>query len=266
MSLNVASSIYNSKRLTYRSIIFYYKPFNVKNALDVITTSKKIDPSLIYTCANLSLSLGDLNTINVFIAALETNRKQPYNPLNAAHMQMLTSLWCNMFPDESYPGQCSAVWGNLGFQGIDPATDFRGMGILGLSQLVFFSHTDPVECKRVLALSAAGAYFPFAAVSINVTAFCVDLLLEGRLHGEMLDAIAAAVLLSPTSTSTSTSIPSIPHTSITILETYFHTLYSSLYRKFAAAWVEGGARGVMDFPRVWGDYRQGERRKRKHVG
>jgi hypothetical protein len=33
-------------------------------------------------------------------------------------------------------------WGIVGFQGKDPSTDFRGMGLLGLEQLLYFSKYD----------------------------------------------------------------------------------------------------------------------------
>lgn len=42
---------------------------------------------------------------------------------------------------------------NKFFKGDDPATDFRGMGMLGLDQLVFFAQYDVENCHRVFSLS-----------------------------------------------------------------------------------------------------------------
>ena len=38
--------------------------------------------------------------------------------------------------DKKLDSRISGQWGELGFQGNDPATDFRGMGVLGLDQLL----------------------------------------------------------------------------------------------------------------------------------
>ena len=44
----------------------------------------------------------------------------------------------------------SDQWGEIGFQGRDPATDFRGLGILSLSNLVYFSKQHPSEALYCL--------------------------------------------------------------------------------------------------------------------
>jgi hypothetical protein len=38
--------------------------------------------------------------------------------------------------DRKLDERISDHWAELGFQGKDPATDFRGMGVLGLDQLL----------------------------------------------------------------------------------------------------------------------------------
>lgn len=48
-------------------------------------------------------------------------------------------LWTATYPDTKLESRVSEQWKLLGFQGTDPATDFRGMGLLGLEQLVYFS-------------------------------------------------------------------------------------------------------------------------------
>lgn len=39
-------------------------------------------------------------------------------------------------PDEPLKDRITRQWGEIGFQGDDPKTDFRGMGILGLNNLM----------------------------------------------------------------------------------------------------------------------------------
>ena len=63
-------------------------------------------------------------------------------------------------------------------QGQNPATDFRGMGILGLESLVYFAQTHPAAARRVCneSLVPNMRWFSFAITHINlafdVVAWC----------------------------------------------------------------------------------------------
>jgi len=48
----------------------------------------------------------------------------------------LVQLWNNLQPNVTLIGRISPQWTDIGFQGSDPATDFRGMGLLGLLDLL----------------------------------------------------------------------------------------------------------------------------------
>lgn len=45
-------------------------------------------------------------------------------------------LWQNLQPDVKLTARIGRHWSDIGFQGDDPATDFRGMGLLGLTDLM----------------------------------------------------------------------------------------------------------------------------------
>lgn len=77
-------------------------------------------------------------------------------------------------------------WEEIGFQGSDPATDFRGVGVLGLLQLTFFTVTPGVGrlCRAVYALSLdSRQHFPFAVLGMNISQLGLQVLREGRLNG-----------------------------------------------------------------------------------
>jgi hypothetical protein len=44
-------------------------------------------------------------------------------------------------------------WGRIGFQGDDPATDLRGVGMLGLLQLLYLHHHSPAAAEKLYKLS-----------------------------------------------------------------------------------------------------------------
>ena len=84
----------------------------------------------------------------------------------------------------------SKQWVDVGFQGQDPATDFRGGGILGLDQLLAIS--DPAGSYHVSTLEMfkdsrkdAHWYF-FACAGINMTHSLLELLNEDATFDEAI--------------------------------------------------------------------------------
>lgn len=61
----------------------------------------------------------------------------PYDKENPEHEKMLMDLWTTLYPDQKLEARVCKQWKLLGFQGNDPATDFRGMGTLALKHLLY---------------------------------------------------------------------------------------------------------------------------------
>jgi len=51
-----------------------------------------------------------------------------YDTTNVSHERKLLELWEALMPNEKLETRIGEQWGKIGFQGKDPATDFRGMG------------------------------------------------------------------------------------------------------------------------------------------
>jgi hypothetical protein len=128
----------------------------------------------------------------------------PFDEKNDVHGALLDILWdllqpgvtrvkssCDRTSGGGASARMSASWGDIGFQGKDPVTDLRGMGMLGVVQLVHFARTS--AGRRVLGWSRppAGAseikFFPFACGGIQVTSLVVDLATKRRLGSVLLD-------------------------------------------------------------------------------
>ncbi len=85
---------------------------------------------------------------------------------------MLEELWFGLMPGVGRSGRISKEWGDIGFQGVDPATDFRGMGVLGLQHLHYFASCRGLQARRALARSAhPPRFYPFAITGINISRF-----------------------------------------------------------------------------------------------
>lgn len=111
------------------------------------------------------------------------------------HIALLLQLWRTVKPESlPVPGTGSLTdgsykaeaWSTLGFQGHDPGTDFRGMGMLGLYQLLHYMrvHNDAARsCLAKLNLPTVG--YPLAIVSIAISDWAVSLLRERKIDGHM---------------------------------------------------------------------------------
>merc|ERR1712137_636677 len=92
--------------------------------------------------------------------------RTPYDSENAEHEQMLSQFWSTIFPDVPLESRITGQWSKVGFQGKDPATDFRGGGILSLQCLCFFAKNYTTEVRRILN---EGREYPFAVAGINIS-------------------------------------------------------------------------------------------------
>jgi len=59
-----------------------------------------------------------------------------YGVCSGVRANGLVQLWNTLHPDIVLTQRVSPQWTLIGFQGNDPATDFRGMGLLGLLNLL----------------------------------------------------------------------------------------------------------------------------------
>ncbi|KAM3354540.1 hypothetical protein ACQJBY_025309 [Aegilops geniculata] len=54
-------------------------------------------------------------------------------------LEELKALWCAFFPGTDLWGITSGQWKEIGWQGTDPSTGFRGGGFISLENLLFFA-------------------------------------------------------------------------------------------------------------------------------
>jgi len=70
------------------------------------------------------------------LSAVEALRTTAYDCEDEGHEAMLMDLWRLLQPGIPLSQRRTKEWQNVGFQGEDPKTDFRGMGVLGLHNLL----------------------------------------------------------------------------------------------------------------------------------
>ncbi|XP_071029741.1 ELMO domain-containing protein 1-like [Oncorhynchus clarkii lewisi] len=181
-TLKIESSLRYSKNELCQSALSAH-PDRVEKTIDNIMTLKKINadtnPQL---GISLQASLFQIVGYRSLVAEVETLRREPYDFENPDHEEMLMKLWKTLRPDSSLTGRISKQWCEIGFQGNDPKTDFRGMGLLGLHNLLYFAEHDKATALQVLYDSLQPKHrYSFAIVGINITDLAYSLLLSGAL-------------------------------------------------------------------------------------
>ncbi|XP_010531612.1 PREDICTED: ELMO domain-containing protein A isoform X2 [Tarenaya hassleriana] len=95
------------------------------------------------------------------------------------HQEALRALWSATYPGQELSGLISEQWKEMGWQGRDPSTDFRGAGFISLENLLFFAKTFPTSFQRLLNKQGgkrAAWEYPFAVAGVNVTFMIMQML------------------------------------------------------------------------------------------
>lgn len=175
----------------------------------------------------LRTCLSQICGYNELFTEIETIRKTPYNSENAEHEKMLIELWEDLMPGVPLESRYTRQWGEIGFQGEDPMTDFRGMGMLGLHNLVFFTKQHSSTARQVLFHSLHPQYgYSFAIVGINITGLAHHLFKTGVLKTHFYNLVQGK--------------PKVEH---------FHQVYCYLLYEFDKFW-HAEKPNIMEFNRV----------------
>ncbi|XP_030374209.1 ELMO domain-containing protein 2 [Scaptodrosophila lebanonensis] len=163
----------------------------------------------------------------------EQLRAEKYDAENPEHEQKLLQLWRLLMPEEPLTARITKQWQDIGFQGDDPKTDFRGMGMLGLENLLYFARVYNDAAKHVLLHSKHPTLgYTFAIVGINLTSMAFKFLKTGAVKTHFYNQ--AATYKQHYST----------------LED-FHKLYCYLFFEFDRFWMESDPRDIMDFREIY---------------
>ncbi|XP_048837064.1 ELMO domain-containing protein 1-like [Brienomyrus brachyistius] len=219
---------------------------SVEKIIDDIITLKNINPDANPQLGvSLQASLFQIVGYRSLVVEVERLRRESYDCENPKHEEMLLKLWKCLCPDTPLTGRISKQWCDIGFQGNDPKTDFRGMGILGLSNLLYYAEHDRANALQLLhdsqqpksskmskaeweksQLDKAIGY-SFAIVGINITDLAYRLLVGGALKTHLYNVAP--------------EMPSIAN---------FQQTFCYLMQEFHRFWMEEDPRDIMEFNRI----------------
>ncbi|PWA71345.1 ELMO/CED-12 family protein [Artemisia annua] len=95
------------------------------------------------------------------------------------HQEALRALWKASFPEEELHDLISEQWKEMGWQGKDPSTDFRGGGFISLENLLYFARNFPKSFQDLLRKREGVRSmweYPFAVAGVNITFMLIQML------------------------------------------------------------------------------------------
>lgn len=103
------------------------------------------------------------------------------------HVRMLQTVYQRLTGTRMDCPCYGSHWEHIGFQGTDPGTDLRGVGMLGLLQLLYLSNTPHLIplARDIYRVSVDDQQnFPLAVMSLNMTRIALQALRHGELNRE----------------------------------------------------------------------------------
>jgi len=205
------------------------KPDIVYYAVFAIIRAKKINTKI---HKKLSNSLGECMMqiwgYKLLQTHIENIRQQSYDSDLEEHETKLLNLWETINPGIPLETRITKQWQDIGFQGDDPKTDFRGMGMLGLENLLYFSTEHSDAARHTLARSLHPQFgYSWAIVGINITHLAFNLLSSGEAKYHFWNA--------------GNGMPAV-HT--------FHNFFCYLFFEFDTLWRHERPRDIMEFNRI----------------
>ncbi|KAG0152065.1 hypothetical protein CROQUDRAFT_85773 [Cronartium quercuum f. sp. fusiforme G11] len=169
----------HSKTLMNEKVTLETGSTEVEDVALAIMSVKSIDPVLSPT---LISCLNRIRAANRSIQMILERINTPYNPETDA--PRLKELWHLLKPNKPLDSLHTKAWQEIGFQGCDPATDFRGSASLGLDALIHFGKRYGKAAQALVeeAVDGGPSWYPWALASINITWWCVSLAKQHNLQ------------------------------------------------------------------------------------
>ncbi|RCV45034.1 hypothetical protein SEVIR_9G424900v4 [Setaria viridis] len=103
----------------------------------------------------------------------------PFDGSRIEHQDALRQLWRLAYPTREIPPLKSELWKEMGWQGTDPSTDFRGGGLISLENLIFFARNYAKSFQMLLNKvqgQRSDWEYPFAVAGINTSFMLIQML------------------------------------------------------------------------------------------
>ena len=225
-------SLYHSKKDEIRNLLVTDST-KIKDGMQTILRIKRIVPTDgLYFLDSMQKFLRKIFTYNKLFSEVEKLRLSKYDEDDDEHEKLLYKLWNLLKRDDSLDERITSRWGEIGFQGKNPATDFRGMGVLSLHNLIYLMEKNESIGLKIFGMSNHPNFgFSFAIVGINFTGAAYELLKNGKLKGYVYNLEDAEYSLNN-----------------------FQDFFCDIFLEFSEYWMMREPPNIMSFNAIKDDY------------
>ncbi|GAA47514.1 chromodomain-helicase-DNA-binding protein 1-like, partial [Clonorchis sinensis] len=150
----IEQSMRRSKCDPLRNALPWTIHFDYTSRASELARIKNVDiSSLPMFSSEFIYSLKQIHAYERLVTETNALKSTVFDPDNIAHQLLLTQLWNDLAPVEQNADPPSRRWSLIGFQTDNPHTDFRGMGILSLKNMVYFSNHHTKLARSLLSAS-----------------------------------------------------------------------------------------------------------------
>ena len=126
----------------------HYESINsIADGIVLMDRAIRVFPSLVQKRSvdtKMNKYLDIIDRLRGFKQSIVEEAKTPFTLEN--NREKLVELWTVYSSDDKQiPPVPSEEWKRLGFQGTDPSSDFRGMGLLGLNQFLYICSCQIIQ-------------------------------------------------------------------------------------------------------------------------
>lgn len=176
--INKIEKCFLTSRNDYIRLSLESKQENEEEIALKIMQLKNIPQSNINFLILLKDGLIKIRAYNKLVNEIEELRLRKFSFDNLQDSELIFDLWNSLKGStDKLDNKITKRWSEIGFQGNDPSTDFRGMGMLSLLNLHYFSTNMNEKAKQVYNKSLHPKLgYPFSIVGISITSWVYKLL------------------------------------------------------------------------------------------
>ncbi|XP_023328484.1 ELMO domain-containing protein 2 [Eurytemora carolleeae] len=201
----------------------------IEDSVNSIMKTKSIKPDLHRQfVSSMSACFKHMIGYRQIMHRVETLRCEAYDENKLDHEVQLLELWRLLQPNTDLDKRVTKQWQVIGFQGDDPKTDFRGMGMLGLQNLIYFAREYSSAAKHILSHSHHPKFGLFTALPSDTPSTSYSII-----YISSVSAILSSIYL--------------------LFQLFYHLYifcFSYLFIEFDKFWLEMEPRDIMEFNRI----------------
>ncbi|CAL8096115.1 unnamed protein product [Calicophoron daubneyi] len=182
----VEHSMKLSRSPSVRRCLEWSGEFDYDKRIQDIVSVKGINPEFrTKFSSDMEYCLKQIHSYAKVVFDAEVLKSTRFDLKRSDHCALLDQLWSSLGADYT-DGTKERKWSLLGFQSNDPSTDFRGMGLLSLGNMIYFSckYTDLAR-SCLSASNHPERWYPFSVVGINLTEMMYVFLKNGDLKNQL---------------------------------------------------------------------------------